>query len=867
MARTIARHAALLLVAAGLTLAGATELAAPAVAGGDRDPAAPRTHAAAPLGAHRLAAVRGRQHQLVADHRATPTFAKSASTTFTVNTTEDSGLADAGGTTCVDAATGKCSLRAAVQAANNRDTAVRVVLAAKTYVLTTGTHLVVDDPAGISVVGKGATKTTIQGAGSRLFYVEGTTGPPLLFLTGLTLTGGTADRGGAIYAGYANTGSTLVFDGVVVTGNTATSGGGGLYVDDWGTVYARSTKFTGNTASYGGGVFTYWADVNLVKTTITGNEVVGNGASGGGLYTEYGVLRMTGGSISNNTAGTPGVPGAGGGWYDRYGNVVLTGVHIDGNTADGGGLGAGAYLDYDVVDINRGTISRNDALGAGSDGGGIYTDSGVTLGLHGVTMKADSVASPSATAVGGGAIYSYGNYYGNQIVIDSHTAITGANGSAIYADLSDGHLDLAVADSTLSGNDDESQNGIPGTGCGGAICANVHANGAFHLTMTGSKVTANSSVGAGGGGAVSVFARTKGSATVSLRGNRFEGNRTGPNGYGGALLLWSDGSGSPISAQLASNKFLGNRAGTAASHGFGGAVAVHSYSALADKGSTFSGNRAVGDGAYGGAVYNDSGQSQRFVGTTFTGNAAGGATGYGGAVYSDNSAGDAFTRVTMAGNKAATGGGGFYGDSGAYSVSFESSTVSGNTAGTSANEGTGGGIYFGDALAVLENSTVTGNKAVSGGGKDGAGGGIWSSGSRLGVRYSTVSGNLAAVGGGIYADAYGGTLLSSIVSDNHTKAGGPEQDCLTDSSLSALHSLGGNVLGQADCVTSTQSTDKVTTKPGLGPLKANGGPTKTMALSAKSPAVGRASFLVPGTDQRGKPRPSKHADAGAFELP
>ncbi len=35
----------------------------------------------------------------------------------------------------------------------------------------------------------------------------------------------------------------------------------------------------------------------------------------------------------------------------------------------------------------------------------------------------------------------------------------------------------------------------------------------------------------------------------------------------------------------------------------------------------------------------------------------------------------------------------------------------------------------------------------------------------------------------------------------------------------------------------------------------------------KSPVVGRAMFQVPSTDQRGHGRPSKHADAGAFELP
>ena len=40
-----------------------------------------------------------------------------------------------------------------------------------------------------------------------------------------------------------------------------------------------------------------------------------------------------------------------------------------------------------------------------------------------------------------------------------------------------------------------------------------------------------------------------------------------------------------------------------------------------------------------------------------------------------------------------------------------------------------------------------------------------------------------------------------------------------------------------------------------------------MPILVMTPAVGRATYLVPGSDQRGDKRPSNHADAGAFELP
>ena len=128
-----------------------------------------------------------------------------------------------------------------------------------------------------------------------------------------------------------------------------------------------------------------------------------------------------------------------------------------------------------------------------------------------------------------------------------------------------------------------------------------------------------------------------------------------------------------------------------------------------------------------------------------------------------------------------------------------------------------------------------------------------------------MSGNYAQEGAGLYADIYG-SVLGSILSRNRTSKSGSEQDCTASDPTYKLKSLGGNVLGQKACVSATQASDKVSRKLHLGTLKNNGGPTKTMAISKKSPAVGRASYLIPGSDQRGHKRPGKHADAGAYEL-
>jgi CSLREA domain-containing protein len=827
-----------------------------------------------PLSASRLAAVRDRQQQMIAHHTAAP-VAKSTAKVFTVNTTEDSDLANPAGTHCIDLATGKCSLRAAVDAANNLKAPVKIVLGKHTYTLTSATALTVTNPRGTSVVGLGATKTSIKGDGSGVFSVDALSGASsgLLFVTNARVTGGTAATGGGFYLDDSNAGATLVLNGVIVSGNTATSSGsgGGLYASDYDSVYANNTRFTNNVGYYGAGMYLDWADVNFTNVTIAGNHsAAATNGYGAGIYNYYGVLRFKGGSISGNTAGDATDSGAGGALNDQYGNIALTHVHVDGNTANDEGDGGAFYLYEDLIEVNGGTMSHNRANAQYSSGGAIYVDEGSQLDLHGVTMTGNKVGGPVGEGYGGGAIYDYGYYYANQVTIDQGTTITGSNASAIYTYSEYGQVDLSVADATLSGNHNGSNNGFSGYGCGGAICAYLYEYASVNLSMTNTKVVNNSSTGNYGSGAVSVFAEYYGGASVNLRGNRFAGNVAGTNGYGGALLFYDDDEYAPISVRSQSNTFVGNRAGSSTGEGWGGAVATYYYAAFTDKGSTFSKNVALGNGAYGGAVSNESYQSSRFVGTRFIGNRAGstgGGSGYGGALYTADEAGTAISKVTMSGNRAASYGGGLYGDSSGYSMSIDQSTISGNTAGTHGSAGYGGGVFADDAVLAVQNSTIANNTARSISGSPGQGGGIYHSGSTFGLRYSTVSGNVAKQGGGIYSYAEGGNLMSSIVSRNHASKGGAEQDCQAAGAYTKLHSLGGNVLGQGVCITGLQSSDKVSRNLHLGKLKNNGGPTKTMAISKKSPAVGRANFQVPTTDQRGKGRPGHHADAGAFELP
>lgn len=152
------------------------------------------------LDAAKLRAVRAREAALAARSRLAPRFRANVSvTSFTVNTTVDSALANPNSKACVDAANGRCSLRAAVEAADNRNTAVAVYLPAGTYVLTTATALDDTDPGGLSITGPGAASTTIKGDGSGILEVAPVSKAPsaVLFLTGLTLTDGNDTDGRA----------------------------------------------------------------------------------------------------------------------------------------------------------------------------------------------------------------------------------------------------------------------------------------------------------------------------------------------------------------------------------------------------------------------------------------------------------------------------------------------------------------------------------------------------------------------------------------------------------------------------------------------------------------------------------------------
>lgn len=270
----------------------------------------------------------------------------------------------------------------------------------------------------------------------------------------------------------------------------------------------------------------------------------------------------------------------------------------------------------------------------------------------------------------------------------------------------------------------------------------------------------------------------------------------------------------------------------------GGAIETQYFVTMVS--STVSGNSAISDGA----------------------NATGGgiAVYYGGFRAETSSVSD-----NAAGTGGQSRGGGFFADRGTYLIR---STVDGNTADL------GGGFYrddgpFDDGQSRINDSTISGNvAAVSGGG------GFVHRQNKLEIFGSTIASNTAVAGdcGGILfvSDGAGGDpsrvvdLRSSIIANNSAPASALAPD------IDAPPGDPAEAIGANNLLTSIGSLvpdSYLTDDPMLAPLAANGGPTRTRALLAGSPAIDQGADVTGlGVDQRGRARVAGlAADIGAFE--
>ena len=194
--------------------------------------------------------------------------AQSASLTthvFTVDTTADTVDNVTGDGICADSG-GHCSLRAAVQEANALGGSSVISLPAGTYTLSLGQLLFTAD---ISLSGAGARTTSIiQGGVQRVIEVSAGTS----VISGVLIQGG---------------------DTLSTSGEPNAGVGGGIWIDNPGTLTVTHSTITHNVASASGGGIDNNGTLSVDHSTIDHN---GAGTIGGGID-DFGALV----SISDST--------------------------------------------------------------------------------------------------------------------------------------------------------------------------------------------------------------------------------------------------------------------------------------------------------------------------------------------------------------------------------------------------------------------------------------------------------------------------------------------------------------------------------------------------------------------------------------
>ncbi|MHC4153934.1 MAG: hypothetical protein ACYST6_03270 [Planctomycetota bacterium] len=150
-------------------------------------------------------------------------------------------------------------------------------------------------------------------------------------LEGFTITGGNANAMDNISGGgLINVGGNLSVSKCTITGNSASSRGGGVFNFMFGDLTLTNCLIIGNRANFSGGMENrYYSEATLINCALLGNTAASDGGGFGNAGADATVINCV---ISGNW-GT----GIGGGMYNRHDtDVTVTNSILWGNTASEG---------------------------------------------------------------------------------------------------------------------------------------------------------------------------------------------------------------------------------------------------------------------------------------------------------------------------------------------------------------------------------------------------------------------------------------------------------------------------------------------------------------------------------------------------
>lgn len=351
----------------------------------------------------------------------------------------------------------------------------------------------------MTIRGTGAGNVRVDGVGqTRVFTIAAGAD---VTMQGLTITGGSGERGGGIYvAGDGSNPGRLTLNAMRVVSNTA--------------------------LHYGGAIFAQ-GPVTLTHVTLEANRTAASNSYGGAIAMGDGVASLYAQHIT--VTGNLAIDGEGGGIY-FYGDGPMTLTHslLQGNHSDNGGA---IYAQGDstlVLTVDDSDFISNTALNTGG-----------AIGLYGFVQFAMQGGSlwENVSASAGGAIGV--EDYSNRITIADVTFAR--NRSALYGGAIFAQGPVTLTQVTLDANET-----IAGSSYGGAI-ALYHDWApllAEHITVTN-----NAAVDGGGG----IYIHGNGPVTIAY--SRLQGNRSQE---GSAIYAQSD---STLLLTVRSTVLLSNTAG------------------------------------------------------------------------------------------------------------------------------------------------------------------------------------------------------------------------------------------------------------------------------------------------------------------
>lgn len=380
---------------------------------------------------------------------------------------------------------GNCSLREAIQAANNNQQVdacaaggvlTDTIIFDVEGIITVNSQLLVTD-GGPLIIDGGGVITTSGGGTTRVWWVDSQSN---LTMKDLAVVDGYVinDDGAGL---YNNGGDVAIIQSNYLENHFSISDsthhyGGGIY-SVGGILNVLDSRFEENGSddrlSHGGGIADVGTSGQIMDTTFRNNNSVGCSdgyacfyPGGGGIYLSNSTVMIQDSTFISNTSL------AGGGVYNGLGSVTITNTTFTGNSGQSGG----SIWNHGSMTISNSTISDNHVSGAG---GGIYNNHDLTIANSAFTGNSSG---------GGGAIFNSG--------------------------------DMSITDSTFSGNSSSS---------GGAIF-----NG-DHLLIANSTFSGNSAQDDGGG--IANIPRVPSIFPISITNSTFNENNAGENG-GGIYNSW-----------------------------------------------------------------------------------------------------------------------------------------------------------------------------------------------------------------------------------------------------------------------------------------------------------------------------------------